>query len=100
MHVREEGRLDFDASVTKRGDAFLISGGRAPDYTRPKVDEIRRVIDHDGGRRTGAVRIGAWRAGAEHDHARRSMRARRFVKLVCSRHSEALLRIVTFRQSG
>jgi hypothetical protein len=76
MQVGQEHSLDVYAAVSERSDAFLIGGCRAADHARTEVDEIGRVVDDDGGRRPGAVRIGTRRSSSEHDHASRSVRRR------------------------
>src|SRR5689334_25219702 len=68
MKMGEERSPDIDATVAKRRNASFERRRNAPDDPRSKVDEIWRIADHDCGCRTGAIRLRARVAGAQHHH--------------------------------
>src|SRR5262249_50817934 len=77
MHVGEECRLDVHTAKTESTHSLFECSSRPPHDTGPEVDQVRRLVDYDSGRWSGAVRIGPRRSGAEHDHARCFIRAHR-----------------------
>src|SRR5437588_252307 len=68
VEVCDEKRLEILNG--KARDAFPERRARATNNARTTIDQIRCVVDYDGNRRAGAVRIGAGISGAEHHHLR------------------------------
>src|SRR5216684_5345682 len=64
MKVRHKGHLQI-AGFQLRDAPVKNSGLGSTHNARPEIDKIGTIADHDGGRRTGTVRIGHWRAGAK-----------------------------------
>ena len=69
MKVRHKGHLQI-VGFQLRDASVKNSGLGATHNTRSEIDKIGTIGDHDGGRRTGTVRIGHRRAGAEEYHLR------------------------------
>src|SRR5262249_40368573 len=64
MQMREKSR--FEIFNFQSLHALLKRGGRAPDQPRPKIDYIRRIVNHDSDRRTRSLRVSVWRARPKH----------------------------------